>query len=59
MAGGEEAAQKDAEKKDDKKAHKTSDADELIAFMKKNYDAKVKDVQEFDDFYHFIYDLIE
>ncbi|KAJ1262697.1 hypothetical protein BS78_09G129500 [Paspalum vaginatum] len=56
--GGEEAAQKETEK-DDKKAHKTSDVDALIAFMRKNYDAKVKDVKEFDDFYHVIYDLIE
>jgi rhamnogalacturonan II specific xylosyltransferase len=59
MAGGEEAAQKTPEKKDAKKAHKSSDADALIEFMKKHYDAKVKDVTHFDEFYHAIYELIE
>lgn len=58
MAGGEEAAQK-AEKKDEKKAHKTNDADALIAFMKKHYDDKVKGAKDFDEFYHAIYELIE
>ena len=58
-AGGEEAVQKTPEKKDAKKAHKSSDANELIEFMRKNYDAKVKDVTEFDEFYHAIYELIE
>ncbi|CAD6272261.1 unnamed protein product [Miscanthus lutarioriparius] len=57
--GGEEAVQKTPEKKDAKKAHTSSDANALIEFMKKNYDAKVKDVTEFDEFYHAIYELIE
>ncbi|XP_066367515.1 uncharacterized protein [Miscanthus floridulus] len=57
--GGEEAVQKTPEKKDAKKAHKSSDANELIEFMRKNYDAKVKHVTEFDEFYHAIYELIE
>ncbi|CAN6328424.1 unnamed protein product [Urochloa humidicola] len=56
--GGEEAAQK-TEKKDGKKAHKSSDADALIAFMRKKYDEKVKGVKDFDEFYHAIYELIE
>jgi len=59
MAGGEDAAQKTPEKEDAKKAQKSSDANALIEFMKKNYDAKVKNVTEFDEFYHAIYDLIE
>jgi rhamnogalacturonan II specific xylosyltransferase len=60
MAGGEEAAaQKTTEKKDEKKVHKTNDADALIAFMKKHYDDKVKGVETFDEFYHAIYELIE
>ena len=58
MVGGEEAVQKTPEK-DAKKAHKSSDANALIEFMKKNYDAKVKDVTEFHEFYHAIYELIE
>nr|ACG32960.1 hypothetical protein [Zea mays] len=59
-AAVEEAVQKSPEKKNDgKKALKSSDADALIEFMRKNYDSKVKDVKEFDDFYHAIYELIE
>ena len=58
MAGGEEAAQR-TEKKDEKKAHKSNDADALIAFMKQNYDDKVKHVKSFDEFYHSIYELIQ
>ena len=57
MAGGE-AAQK-TEKKDEKKAHKSNDADALIAFMKQQYDDKVKPVKNFDEFYHAIYELIQ
>ncbi|OEL20163.1 hypothetical protein BAE44_0018818 [Dichanthelium oligosanthes] len=57
--GGEETAQK-TENKDEKKAHKSSgDADALIAFMRKHYDEKVKGVNDFDEFYHAIYELIE
>ncbi|KAG2619587.1 hypothetical protein PVAP13_3NG122500 [Panicum virgatum] len=56
--GGEEAAQK-TEKKDEKKAHKSNDADALIAFMKQQYDDKVKPVKNFDEFYHAIYELIQ
>lgn len=59
MAGGEEAAQKTTEKNGGKKAHKSGDADALIEFMKKNYDTVMKDVKEFDEFYHAIYELIE
>lgn len=59
MAGGEEAEQKKTEKKDEKKVHKSSDADALIEFMKNKYDNKVKDVKEFDEFYHVIFELIE
>ncbi|RLN00440.1 hypothetical protein C2845_PM06G23150 [Panicum miliaceum] len=55
--GGEEAAQKT--EKDEKKAHKSNDADALIAFMKQHYDDKVKGVKDFDEFYHAIYELIE
>nr|CAB3461622.1 unnamed protein product [Digitaria exilis] len=54
--GGEEQK---AEKKDEKKVHKSNDADALIAFMKKHYEDKVKDVRDFDEFYHAIYELIE
>ncbi|PAN19775.1 hypothetical protein PAHAL_3G298700 [Panicum hallii] len=56
--GGEEAAQK-TKKKNEKKAHKSDDADALIEFMKQHYDDKVKGVTSFDEFYHAIYELIE
>ncbi|KAL6610135.1 hypothetical protein ACP70R_040104 [Stipagrostis hirtigluma subsp. patula] len=55
--GGEQDAKKtDVETKS---VHKSSDADELIKFMKKHYKEKVQPVKSFDEFYHAIFELIE
>uniref|UniRef100_A0ACD5TGZ5 Uncharacterized protein n=1 Tax=Avena sativa TaxID=4498 RepID=A0ACD5TGZ5_AVESA len=55
--GAEQATQKTD--KDAKVVSKPSEAKELINFMGKNYESKVKPATTFDEFYHAIYELIE